>query len=164
MDETVLKALQSPDTPTVWATGRHGGVRTVPSIRQRLFARTVRDEQTGCLLRQYAKHYGYPLISIAGRRVLASRVVFYLQHGYLPEVVRHTCDQPLCLEPTHLVGGTHRDNVQDAIERGRYWSGPRVTECVNGHPNVPENRYKCGVCRPCALERARKAWERKKAQ
>ena len=39
----------------------------------------------------------------------------------IPEdmVVRHTCDNPLCCNPNHLVVGTMKDNVDDMFERGR---------------------------------------------
>lgn len=33
-------------------------------------------------------------------------------------VVRHTCDNPPCCNPDHLIEGSHRDNQQDAIDRG----------------------------------------------
>jgi hypothetical protein len=34
-------------------------------------------------------------------------------------VVRHTCDNPPCCNPNHLVVGTHGDNCKDKIIRGR---------------------------------------------
>ena len=35
-------------------------------------------------------------------------------------VVRHTCDHGWCIEPTHLIDGSKRDNAYDMIERGRF--------------------------------------------
>lgn len=31
----------------------------------------------------------------------------------------HLCDNPRCIEPTHLQLGTHKDNSQDAKKKGR---------------------------------------------
>lgn len=44
----------------------------------------------------------------------------HLEHtGEWPEVVRHTCDNPRCINPAHLRSGTQTDNMTDMRERGR---------------------------------------------
>lgn len=47
------------------------------------------------------------------------RKVYYEATGELPEVVRHKCDNPRCINPEHLEGGTHTDNMHDMHKRGR---------------------------------------------
>lgn len=47
------------------------------------------------------------------------RKVFYEATGEWPEVVRHRCDNPRCINPQHLEAGTQLDNVHDCISRGR---------------------------------------------
>lgn len=36
-------------------------------------------------------------------------------------VVRHTCDNPPCFNWRHLIEGTHAENVEDRMERGKSW-------------------------------------------
>jgi len=61
--------------------------------------------------------------SWAGARALgAHRVSWELRHqrSLKPgDVVRHTCDNPRCVNPRHLVVGSQRDNVNDMDRRGR---------------------------------------------
>lgn len=39
------------------------------------------------------------------------------------EVSRHECDNPLCVNPDHLMPGTRADNVADMMARGRHGGG-----------------------------------------
>lgn len=39
--------------------------------------------------------------------------------------VRHRCDHRPCVNPDHLLQGTHRDNMRDAVERNRTTHGER---------------------------------------
>lgn len=51
----------------------------------------------------------------------AHRFAYVLANGgEIPEVARHTCDNPPCCRPSHLIAGSHADNMRDRQERGRY--------------------------------------------
>jgi hypothetical protein len=75
----------------------------------------------------YGRFAKYVLGSHAST-VGAHRFSYILAHGEIPDglVVRHTCDTPACVNPSHLVLGTQQDNVQDQIDRGRKAIGERA--------------------------------------
>lgn len=52
-------------------------------------------------------------------KVLLHRWVFLQEHGYLPPVVMHTCDNPRCIEIEHLVAGDWDLNNKDRAAKGR---------------------------------------------
>lgn len=62
---------------------------------------------------------GYATGRYKGKCMGLHRIVFVEHYGYFPAVVRHTCDNPRCINPEHLIGGTQSDNVQDRVVRGR---------------------------------------------
>ncbi|MCX5176768.1 HNH endonuclease [Streptomyces virginiae] len=70
---------------------------------------------------------GYGKYFIDGRTVGAHRWAFIFAKGPIPDgqMVRHTCDNPPCCNPQHLLIGTHRQNVNDAIARDRTTRGTR---------------------------------------
>lgn len=62
----------------------------------------------------------------------ATRVMVFLTAGPFPKslLVRHTCDNPVCVNPDHLELGTHLDNARDMTDRQRQCRGevhPKTT-------------------------------------
>ena len=74
---------------------------------------------------------GYGRISIGHKTYQVHRLAWELANGEeIPDgmLVRHTCDNPPCSEPTHLLLGTDADNVADKMARGRWRGGPKRTK------------------------------------
>jgi len=70
--------------------------------------------------------YGYGIFLLAGEcPVRAHRYAYEREKGPIPDglVVRHSCDNPPCVNPAHLSLGTKADNAADARDRGRMPSG-----------------------------------------
>ena len=72
--------------------------------------------------------YGYTSRKHPLGRVLAHRAAYIEANGPIPDgmIVRHTCDNPPCCNPEHLVLGSHADNTKDKVSRGRQTKGEEV--------------------------------------
>lgn len=94
------------------------------SIERRFLSKVVCDIETGCWeWTAGTTRHGYGSFWLNGRNRQAHRVYFRLVYGGIPagHQVRHTCDNPACVY--HVVLGTPRDNVLDAVRRGRHVRG-----------------------------------------
>ena len=83
---------------------------------------SIPEPNTGCWLwllvlskEGYAAFGARPRINV-NRRVLELRLGRPLSDD---EVSRHTCDNPPCVNPDHLIPGSTADNNEDCVKRGR---------------------------------------------
>lgn len=77
---------------------------------------------SGCLEFNGSKDKdGYGVVKTGGRVRKLHRLSYERFKGEIPEdlVIRHTCDNPSCWNPEHLIVGTHKENYQDMVSRGR---------------------------------------------
>ena len=89
---------------------------------KRFWAKVVKAAADACWLWKGATHErGYGEFWFNNKRCRAPRVSYELNKGPIPEgmIVRHSCDNPPCVNPAHLSLGTDKDNMQDALSRGR---------------------------------------------
>lgn len=87
--------------------------------------RRAHEAANGCLesAARVGSH-GYPQASANGRVGTAHRLLWELVNGPIGPglVVRHRCNNKLCVRLEHLVLGTHHDNMED---HARTLSHPR---------------------------------------
>ena len=57
---------------------------------------------------------------------LAHRICYFIRVGFpeKPEL-RHSCDNPSCVNPLHLIPSTHGENMQDMAIKKRHWTHHR---------------------------------------
>ena len=70
---------------------------------------------------QYRDKNGYGTFYFNGGSMKAHRFVYELYNGQIPSglEVCHTCDNPPCVNPDHLVTGTHKENMIDCSKKER---------------------------------------------
>lgn len=106
--------------------GLRGSRGLTHTLAARLAARTIKDPISGCWNIQGCKvgpnGYGQIMRDAPSRRLIyAHRAAWELAHGAIPADLRvlHKCDNPRCVNPSHLTLGTQRENIHDSIAKGR---------------------------------------------
>jgi len=78
---------------------------------------------------------GYGRIKFKRKTIKAHRLSFLIHYGAFPEGkprALHKCDNPICVNPSHLFAGSDGDNVRDCVRKKRYSNGfgrGRINSC-----------------------------------
>lgn len=69
---------------------------------------------------------GYGILTAKHKRSLAHRLSYLLYKGKIKKGLQicHSCDIPACVNPRHLWTGTQKENVRDAMKKGRHSKPP----------------------------------------
>ena len=81
-------------------------------------------DKNGCFIctsHTKQKPVGYFQVWHNGRRNKLHVYIYEMMFGLPPKdhIIRHKCDNPMCINPEHLESGTFYDNNRDIVERGR---------------------------------------------
>jgi len=89
-------------------------------MEQRFWSKVNKTET--CWLWTASTKNGYGRFMVDKKGWPAHRYSYTITNGEIPEalVVRHTCDNPPCVNPSHLLVGTNKENSADMIERNRH--------------------------------------------
>ena len=141
-------------------------MRKVFQTVESIFEKCIRTKN-GCI-EWTGSNFGpgkeYPCIWHNGRNWRGNRLMWTLVNGQIPEGlgVLHSCDNQKCVNPEHLRVGSHKENMQDAVNRKRFVH-MKKTHCKNGHEfskentriSYRENGKKYRTCRRCMAMKMR---------
>lgn len=102
---------------------------------------------------------GYGAFKFKGKTVDAHRVSYELSFGSIPVglLVCHECDNRKCVNPDHLFLGTHQDNYDDAISKGRVVKMEKIPWAKRNHgATLYRDGCRCDVCKEGQLKRVMK--------
>jgi hypothetical protein len=106
------------------------------SVLKRIFARcVVRGECWEWTGPRRRRGYGAARVPGAGRRKESTHRLVMRCLGFDIEgkYVCHRCDNPPCINPDHLFVGTAKENVHDAMAKGRFVRRGLNDKCVSFH-------------------------------
>ena len=85
---------------------------------------------------------GYGRFRVGAKMIRSHRISYEIHRGPIPDglCVLHECDNPTCVNPQHLFAGTHQDNADDKVAKGRH-HGANKTHCKHGHEFTEETTY-----------------------
>lgn len=147
-------------------------MRTAQPIEQKFWRKVDKAGPDECWLWRGDRLKGYGLLSHKGKNRRAHRVSWELANQQeIPAGLHacHSCDNPSCVNPSHIWLGTQQDNMADMYAKGRRYSRPRKPRCPRpargmfcilyctkcGHYRSDDYLWPKGQrrCRPCELRR-----------
>jgi hypothetical protein len=96
--------------------------------------------------------HGYGITCYGRKAYRAHRMSYIIFKGPIKfnQIVRHTCDNPRCVNPKHLVSGTQYDNMIDSVKRNRQGHQKLNEECVKVIKWMLKYHYYPGLIRKLA--------------
>ena len=127
-----------------------------PKLEELFWRYAVCKDSDECWVWQGSTNGFYGIIQHPEPRfnVGAHRVSYMIHHGEIKPglSVLHKCDNPKCVNPSHLFAGTQKQNMVDMVSKGRGVQ-PNVVGSNNGRAklspvDVSEIKYWLSIKRP----------------
>jgi hypothetical protein len=105
--------------------GNYAGIKPHGTPEERFWNFVEKKSESECWNWLGSLRAGYGRISLGSKKdgVVSSHRFSWELHNKksIPDgmVVMHSCDNPKCVNPNHLNIGSHKDNTQDMIAKGR---------------------------------------------
>lgn len=115
------------------------------SDKEKFLQRVGRTNKKGChIWVGHVSKNGYGKINLSSKVHLAHRIAYSLYKGPIPKgkLVCHSCDNRRCVNPKHLFLGTHKDNSEDMVSKGRQVKGEKNGRCLLTEKQVREIKKK----------------------
>lgn len=105
---------------------------------------------------------GYGSYTVNHKKYRAHRFIYEFFYGAIPKglLILHDCDNPSCVYPGHLYAGTHKDNSDDMVNRGRCpvqgWNDAKAKPVViDGvvYSSISRAANKLGICNKSIRDR-----------
>ena len=113
-------------------------------MEERFWKKVNKSSSNGCWeWTACCNNMGYGKFAIHPGWRLAHRVAFELHHKR-PIInglhLLHSCDNPKCVNPSHLSEGTNQDNINDKLAKGR-----QPCKLTSEEVNEIRNMYQTGL-------------------
>ncbi len=125
--------------PMRFITGHHAKTRKPAPLEDRLWPRVDKSGGENVCWNWFGQvdGGGYGSLLIGGRNgkmKKAHRLAYELTCGEIPQGLHvcHKCDNTRCCNPAHLFLGTHKQNMEDKVKKGRQPRGKEVSQKISG--------------------------------
>jgi len=116
------------------------GIPNKKHVLKRFQEKFTLEQERGCWIWNGSQSKrGYGIMSILGKNRQATAVSIFLFHGPhdFSKDACHTCDNPRCVNPSHLFLATAKENMADCRAKGRFRYG-HLPGSKNGRAKLKE--------------------------